>query len=67
MLFDICVPLFLPAVESSHSNVVSTLCVCWVDGEERAGCFAFLWLLIYVLSILVCLLLLLVSLVGYVL
>ena len=35
--------------------------------EERACCFAFLWFVACVLSVLVCLLFLLVSLVGYVL
>ena len=38
-----------------------------LDGEKRAGYFAFLWFTVCVLSVLVCLLFFLVSLVGYVL
>ena len=37
----------------------------YIVGEERTGYFAFLWFVVSVMSVLVCFLLLLVSLVGY--
>ena len=57
-----------PVWHCDHITLVDSVWHCdHITGEEEAGCFAFLWFVACVLSVLVCLLLFLMSLVGCVL